>query len=320
MADCPKCGRQLTAGNCVKCGATNDRSKWYAIAEESNAEERKQAKPATKTGPRKAATNAKRNDWYKAAGEVAPEDKPEDDRVNARAHGEVPLSHDDHAWAEVSRGRKDPPFKIIGGIVGVVAIVGLMFWWAGRGADEVPQDQPMANLPAKNVQIDHSYGFKIDPPDGFKQVQLTGSLEADMPDFARGVHSEYTVLKQFRDAASGIDAYYIGEVRNDTNLDAYAQKMTSDLGKLTTLSAVPEGMKQYPTKGSLLDMGQRKALVYIAAAKPDRYLSVWVVAPATNFQALQGKVESAARAFVLFEPDGPHPGKQFAPQGNTEDE
>ncbi|MBS2027793.1 MAG: hypothetical protein JST54_07830 [Deltaproteobacteria bacterium] len=320
MADCPKCGRQLTAAGCIKCGAINDRSKWYALAEDADAEERKQAKPASK-GPRKAATNAKRNDWYAAAGEAVPEDRPEDDRVNAKVAGDVPLSKDSADWAEVSRGRKDPPFMIIGGIVGFIAIVGGLFWYANRGGEqEVAQDQPLANLPTKNIQIDHSYGFKIDPPEGFKQVQLTGVLEHDMPDFAKGVHGETTTLVQYRDAASGIDAYYFGEARNDTNLDAYAQKMTSDLGKLTPLSAVPEGMKKYPTKGSLIDMGQRKALVYIASAKPDRYLMVWILAPATNFQALQPKVESAARAFTLFEPDGPHPGKQFAPQGNDDGE
>ena len=102
-------------------------------------------------------------------------------------------------------------------------------------------------------------------------------------------------------------------MKADTNLDSYATLSVSDLGKTSALAAVPEGMKAYPTKGFLIDMGSRKAMVYVAAAKPNRYLSVFVVAPPAAFDKQQERVEAAARAFSVVEPTGPHPGMQFAP-------
>ena len=312
MADCPKCGRQLTvAGSCIKCGTLNDRSKWYAIADE--AEQQEKARPAAgKRAASKAArrppSSAARKDWYQAAGMEVPADQP-NDRASEPVPGEVPIDKEDpHAWAEVSRGRRDPPFALMGvGVVFVGIVAGLVMW--GRHGEPPPAAINAIQLPMKNVQWNHSYGYRVDPPDGFKQRQ-----RVEMPDFARGVHGELTKFVAFQEAKTGIEAYYFGEVKQNTTLDAYAQLSVSDLGKLTSLSAFPDGIKAYPTKGYLIDMGARKALVYVSYAQPDRYLSVWVLAPSTTFAQQQPQVEAAARAFSIVQPDGPRPGMQFAPQ------
>jgi hypothetical protein len=299
------------AGSCIKCGTINDRSKWYAIADDAAQEEARQPKPAGPGRKPKAQSSAKRGDWYAAAGMEAPVEQDTTELRGAKVEGDVPISDNPEDWAEVSKGRRDPPFVLMG--VGAVVLVALggMFWYAGHGSSE-PEAQQEIALPAKNVQWDHSYGYKVEPPEGFKQVQRSGSMEIDLPDFAKGLHGELTSLTTFRDAANGIDAYYFGEVRTDTNLDSYTKRITGEITKLTPLSAVPEGMKDYPTKGFLADMGARKALVYVAFAKPDRYLSVWVLAPSTSFAKVQSRVEEAARAFQVVQPNGPHPGTSFA--------
>ena len=307
MADCPKCGRTLTAaGSCIKCGVIQDRSKWYAIADEAEAAEPKSSEGARAKSPPRAKANAKRDQWYEAAGERIPDD---DALAAARAgklEGEVPLSDDPHAWAEVSRGRKDPPFLLIGVGVVFVLVFGAIFWSLSRGS--APAPAPVASLPAKNIQWNRSYGYKVIPPDGFKQQVVP------MPEFARGVHGTLTAFVSYRNAESGVEGYYFGEVKDDTNLDSYAQLSTSQLGTVTPVTTIPEGMKAYPTKGFLIDMGARKALVYVAFAKPDRYLTAWVMAPAAAFAKHQSAVESAARAFHIVDPDGPRPGSSFAPQ------
>lgn len=308
MADCPKCGRLLSvAGTCIKCGTVQDRSKWYAIADEQEEEERKQPQSSGKR-PR-AAVSAKRNEWYAAAGEEAPPVDEAEDRA-AAAPGQVPTSGELHDWAEVSRGRKDPPFVAMGiGAVVLIAVAGLV--WYAKHISAAPDAEPTVNLPRKVIIKNHSYGFEVVPPDGFKQQVVP------QPDFARGAHGELTSMVFFHEPASGIEAYYFGEIKRDSNLDTYANIQVSDLGKLTPLTAVPDGMKDYPTKGYLIDMGARKALVYVSFAKPDRYLSVWVLAPSGKFSAVQAQVESAARAFSIFVPDGPHPDKMMI-QGEPE--
>lgn len=313
MADCPKCGRQLTvAGSCIKCGTLQDRSKWYAIAEENAEEERKQPqRPATGKKP-KAAASAKRDEWYKAAGEEAPALQDDDERER-NVPGVVPTSKELHDWAEVSKDRKDPPFLLMGVGAVVIAAIGGMVWY-GKSMSAPPEDaSAQVSLPQKNVQVNHSYGYKVDPPEGFKQAVV------QLPEFARGAHGELTSFVHFREASSNIEAYYFGEIKKESNLDTYASVQTSDVGKATPLTAVPEGMKDYPTKGYLIDMGAQKALVYVSFAKPDRYLSVWVLAPSATFAQVQPRVEEAARAFSIFQPDGPHPDKMMVQGGNEEE-
>jgi hypothetical protein len=308
VADCPKCGRQLTvAGSCIKCGTLNDRSRWYAIADDTEKKDKPpaQAKRAAPTA-RRPPSSAARKDWYQAAGMEVPDDQPIE-RAMGPVPGEVPIdTKDHHAWAEVSRGRKDPPFGWIAAGMGVAVCIGAMVLYARHG--EPPADETAVDMPFKNIPWNHSYGYKVEPPEGFKQQRV------DMPEFARGVHGELTRFISFHQPKSGIEAYYFGEVKENTTLDAYAQLSVSDLGALTPLTAFPEGIKAYPTKGYLIDMGARKALVYVSFAKPDRYLTVWILAPSSTFAGLQSQVEAAARAFTIVEPDGPRPGTTFAPQ------
>lgn len=305
MADCPKCGRLLSvASSCVKCGVVADKSKWYAIADEAEEAERKRPakKVSARANPGSKPTSAARADWYKAAGMEVPEDAPIE---RGSVLGDTYAANDPERFVEVAKGRRDPPFKLIGAGVGLAVVVGGMMWYAGHGLSDPPP--PVAELPTKNIQVDKSYGFKVDPFDGFKQQVIPE------PEFLRGVHGDVSRMISYRDAATGIEGYYFGEVKDGTNLDSYALRSISDLGKTSALAVVPEGMKAYPTKGFLIDMGARKAMVYVAFAKPNRYLSVFVVAPAAAFDKQQEKVEAAARAFSIIEPSGPHPGMTFAP-------
>jgi hypothetical protein len=294
----------MVGASCMKCGVVGDKSKWYAIADEAEAQEKKRPVKKAGAGPTLGAkpSSAARADWYKAAGMDVPEDAPVE---RASALGDTYAHNDPERFVEVAKGRRDPPFKLIAGGIGVALVAGGLLWYAGHGLADKPA--PTFELPTHHVEVDTSYGFKVDPPEGFKQQTVPE------PEFLRGVHGELTHMVAYRDGASGIDAFYFGEVKQDTNLDSYATLSVSDLGKTTALSAVPEGMKAYPTKGFLIDMGARKAMVYVAAAKPNRYLSVFVVAPPAAFDKQQERVEAAARAFAVVEPTGPHPGMQFAP-------
>jgi hypothetical protein len=286
----------------------NDKKDWYAIAQEAEDEEAKQGggtKPVAKRKP----LNASRSEWYEAAGEQVPTDapKPKLRKDGMRAAGEAldPNQADD--LLQVSAGRKDPPFVKIGIGVGVATIFGLMGWLALRKPP--PPAEPEINLPTKNIQNDRMYGLVITPPDGFRQQVVTE------PDFLQGIYGNTHKMYYYRNNAAGVDAYYFGELKRDTTLDAYVAVGTDVNGKagVKPLDAIPEGMNTFPSKGFLIDAGD-KQMLYYASKDNDIFVSVYAVAPKGSFDKQSDQVQAAVRALKVKTPTGPHPDKMFAPQ------
>jgi hypothetical protein len=110
-----------------------------------------------------------------------------------------------------------------------------------------------------------------------------------------------------------VSAYYFGELRKDTTLDKYVEVGTDVAGKVSAkpLDAIPDGMKDYPTKGFLIDAGD-KVMLYYASQNKDIFVSVYAVASKAAFDKQSDDVQAAVRALKVTKPTGPHPDKQFS--------
>jgi hypothetical protein len=311
MNKCPTCGRTLAPGEvCPKCGPGR-RNDWYALAEEADQKEASQKSSGKSQPPQKKASSSQnRADWYAAAGQEVPDDEkaPPLDIVGKgkRAHRAVDPSKEEQLL-QISQGRKDPPWMMIGLGVGGLTIASLLGYVAMHKPAE--ENAPQPSLPMKNVQVNKSYGFKVTPPEGFRQEVVSD------PEWLRGVHSELTTSIFYRNSVAHVDAYYFGEMRKGVELDQYAKLGVDGLGKVTPLSAIPEGLSGYKAKGYLIEMEdpKLKGLYYVAAGKDSRFLSVYALTSADQFDKNKDTLEAAARALSVIEPTGPHPDKQFSP-------
>ena len=284
-----------------------DKKDWYALGKEAEDEEHKGG-PASKGAQRKALTTS-RQEWYEAAGEEVPHEKPKGPPLKGKAKRAAgpemldPNSEGD--LIQVSAGRTDPPWGKIGTGLTALLVLGLAAFLATRKPPPEPRE---IDLPIKNVQNNRMYGFVVDPPEGFRQ-----RIEAE-PEFLKGIHGDTHQMIYFTQPTVGVNAYYFGELRKDMTLDKYVEIGTDVTGKASAkpLDVVPDGMKDFPTKGFLIDAGD-KVMLYYASQDKDIFVSVYAVAPKDSFDKQSEVVQAAVRALKVTKPTGPHPDKQFSP-------
>lgn len=294
-----------------------DRSKWYALAEETEQEERKQSASRPKAPQGKKTVNANRGRFYEAAGVETPDEEIVEKDFKEKGYD----IHDPDSYVKESKGRKAPPFIGIGVVAagllfGTIFIVRDMRKSAAEVEAEAARRSEFRELPKAGVEItDASYGFTVHPPLGFQRY--TEPLE---PQEMQGVFNpEIHVWYSFRDAKTGVELHVFGEIRDGHHgdLKRYLDLLTEGFGSPgTPIPDGPDGLKATgaTVAGRVVSGNGKKALVYGAFTKPNRLFGVYVVAPEERFAAAQEVIEGAARGVLLKPPFGPTPGKSFVRQ------
>lgn len=294
------------------------KSKWYALAEEANAGEKPE--PPKKKGDKGekkkllAAASENQKAYYEAAGMEVPTDDPtEKPDPKGRKRGSLDAELDiDELEKAKKEGRTDTGVEGTGRLIAIIAGVSVVcLIGVARlvySLRDPPPGDPQINLPIKNIQWDKSYGYKVTPPEGFRQQIIPE------PEFLHGSHGELFNFVSFHNTAKHVEAFYTGEIRDGKTLEQYMAIVSDGQGTPKELTAIPEGMSKYPTKGLMVDNGTRKMLIYVSFAKPNRWVTVYAYAPSADFDKNQDAIQDAVRALEVVEPTGPHPDKLMIPK------